>query len=133
MRRNLLLPVCITALQLNAQTKQIQYLSGTNNKNSVTWDFFCTGGKNSGKWTVIPVPSCWELQGFGNYNYGRDYKTYGKNFRFFDEKWLYKHSFQSELSKISAPVKRTLYFYFGLQKASATGQQYATPVKDELV
>ncbi|MEO5682496.1 MAG: glycoside hydrolase family 2 TIM barrel-domain containing protein [Chitinophagaceae bacterium] len=76
-----------------SQQKQIQYLSGTNSKHTVAWDFFCTGGRNSGQWTSIPVPSCWELLGFGNYNYGRDYKTYGKNFRFFDEKGLYKHWF----------------------------------------
>ena len=27
---------------------------------------------NSGKWTTIAVPSCWEQQGFGAYNYGHD-------------------------------------------------------------
>ena len=75
------------------QQKQIQYLSGTDNKHTVAWDFFCTGGRNSGYWTKIAVPSQWEQQGFGNYNYGRDYKTYGKNFRFADEKGLYKYSF----------------------------------------
>ncbi len=36
------------------------------------WEFFCTGSRNSGFWTTIPVPSCWELQGFGTYNYGHD-------------------------------------------------------------
>lgn len=89
----LLLLIFLPALQAQAQQKQIQYLSGKDNTNTVSWDFFCTGGRNSGKWTTIPVPSCWELQGFGNYNYGRDYKTYGRNFRFFDEKGLYRHSF----------------------------------------
>ncbi len=74
-------------------TTQIKYLSGTDNKNTVAWDFYCTGGHNSGKWTTIQVPSHWEQQGFGAYNYGRDYKTYGKNFRFADEKGLYKHQF----------------------------------------
>jgi Domain of unknown function (DUF4981) len=39
---------------------------------------------------------------------------------------------QSEFSKITAPVKRTLYFYFGLQKTIAPAQQYKVPVKDEL-
>ena len=48
------------------------YLSGTGADNTVAWDFFCTGGRNSGFWTAIPVPSCWELQGFGTYNYGHD-------------------------------------------------------------
>ena len=80
-------------LLLFGQQKQVQYLSGTDSKHTVTWDFFCTGGRNSGYWNKIEVPSCWEQQGYGSYNYGRDYKTNGKNARFWDEKGLYKHSF----------------------------------------
>jgi hypothetical protein len=76
-----------------AQTKLIKYLSGTDNIHTTTWDFFCTGGRNSGYWTKIQVPSQWEQQGFGSYNYGRDYKTYGKNSRFADEKGMYKTTF----------------------------------------
>ncbi len=76
-----------------AQQKQVQYLSGTDNKHTLDWDFFCTGGRAAGEWTKIAVPSCWEQQGFGSYNYGRDYKTAGKNARFADEKGMYKHSF----------------------------------------
>jgi hypothetical protein len=76
-----------------SQQKEIRYLSGTDNEHTVAWDFFCTGGRNAGRWTKIPVPSHWEQQGFGAYNYGRDYKTYGKNFRFADEHGLYKYSF----------------------------------------
>ncbi|PBQ31340.1 glycoside hydrolase family 2 [Sphingobacteriaceae bacterium] len=77
-----------------AQTKQIQYLSGTGSDKTVAWDFFCTSGRKSGAWTKIQVPSCWEQQGFGEYNFGRDYKTYGKNFRFADEKGMYKFEFK---------------------------------------
>src|SRR6266511_4189765 len=51
------------------QTEKV-YLSGIGNDNTVNWQFFCTAGMNSGKWTTIPVPSCWELQGFGKYDYG---------------------------------------------------------------
>ncbi len=76
-----------------SQTKQIQYLSGRGSNSTVAWDFYCTGGRQSGYWTKIGVPSCWEQQGFGNYNYGRDYKTYGRNARFFDEKGMYKYQF----------------------------------------
>ncbi|KUG09129.1 glycoside hydrolase family 2 protein [Solirubrum puertoriconensis] len=76
-----------------APTKQVQYLSGTDNTHTKTWDFYCTGGRQSGYWTSIQVPSCWEQQGFGAYNYGRDYKTYGKNFRFADEQGRYRHPF----------------------------------------
>lgn len=54
----------------------IQYLSGTGYDDAVEWEFFCTDGRNSGKWTTIPVPSCWELQGFGTYQYGMPF--YGK-------------------------------------------------------
>jgi beta-galactosidase/beta-glucuronidase len=48
------------------------YLSGTSATDTVPWEFYCTGGRNSGSWTNIAVPSCWELQGFGTYNYGHD-------------------------------------------------------------
>ena len=70
-----------------------QYLSGTGSDDMVQWDFQCTGGNNSGKWTKIGVPSCWELQGFGTYQYGM--KFYGKAFPdgIADEKGLYKYEF----------------------------------------
>jgi hypothetical protein len=94
LRRSAFLSVfTIVFISSFSQQKLIQYLSGTDNNHTVAWDFFCTGGRYSGYWTKIQVPSHWEQQGFGSYNYGRDYKTYGKNFRFADEKGLYKHSF----------------------------------------
>ena len=60
----------------NAQETQRQYLSGHGCDDMVQWDFYCTDGRNSGKWTKIGVPSCWELQGFGTYQYGM--RFYGK-------------------------------------------------------
>ena len=59
----------------------------------VEWDFYCTGGNNSGRWTKIGVPSCWELQGFGTYQYGM--RFYGKAFPegIADEKGMYKYEF----------------------------------------
>ena len=54
------------------QESERLYLSGTDKDHTRTWEFFCTGGMNSGRWTTIEVPSCWELQGFGTYNYGHD-------------------------------------------------------------
>lgn len=95
----------LSAIFIFSQQKEIKYLSGTDNKHTVDWDFFCTGGRNSGYWTKIQVPSQWEQQGFGSYNYGRDYKTYGKNFRFADEKGLYKYSFN-----VPAPWKNKKIF-----------------------
>ncbi len=73
--------------------KEIFYLSGTGNTDTKTWEFFCTSGRNSNTWTTIQVPSQWEQQGFGEYDYGRDYRTYGKKFKFADEKGLYRYSF----------------------------------------
>lgn len=55
-----------------AQSNEIQFLSGTGADKTVNWEFFCSEGMNSGKWTTIAVPSCWEQQGFGAYNYGHD-------------------------------------------------------------
>lgn len=68
----LLLFFVIETIFCFAQKTEIQYLSGTGSDHTVNWDFFCTAGQNSGKWTQIPVPSNWELQGFGTYNYGQD-------------------------------------------------------------
>ena len=89
----LLLLISISVLLVQGQEKEIRYLSGTGSDNTVAWDFYCTGGRKSGYWTKIQVPSCWEQQGFGTSNYGRDYKTYGRNFRFADEKGFYKFKF----------------------------------------
>jgi hypothetical protein len=71
-----------------AQETIKRYLSGTGNDHTVNWDFFCTAGQNSGKWTKIAVPSCWELQGFGKYDYG-----FAKDSLRGKEKGMYKHQF----------------------------------------
>jgi len=57
-------------VSLGAQSTEIVYLSGTGFDETLEWDFFCTDGMNSGAWTTIQVPSCWEQEGFGQYNYG---------------------------------------------------------------
>jgi hypothetical protein len=59
-----------------AQETVRQYLSGTDGEHTVPWDFFCSDGRNSGVWTNIAVPSCWELQGFGKFRYGHEDKNY---------------------------------------------------------
>ena len=67
-----LLGLSLTAGRLLAAAgpeTQIQYLSGTGKDDAVPWDFYCTAGMQSGVWKQIAVPSCWELQGFGVYNY----------------------------------------------------------------
>lgn len=74
---------------LQAQQTIIKYLSGTDKDHTVKWDFFCTGGMKSGYWTTIPVPSNWELQGFGGYNYGHDKQKH-------NERGLYKYHFMAD-------------------------------------
>lgn len=72
-----------------AQETARVYLSGTGNDKQVEWKFYCTGGNNARKWTTIPVPSNWEMEGFGQYNYGFDKaEKVGK------EEGLYKHTFR---------------------------------------
>ena len=98
MKRQFLSMLAATLL-LTAQAQKIdvsthrQYLSGTGCDNTIQWDFKCTDGRNSGEWTKIAVPSCWELQGFGTYQYGM--RFYGKATPegIADEKGFYKHEF----------------------------------------
>ena len=59
-----------------AQETIRQYLSGRDGEHTVSWDFFCSDGRNSGVWTNIAVPACWELQGFGKFRYGLEDKSY---------------------------------------------------------
>lgn len=49
-----------------------RYLSGKDKDSRVDWEFFCTANRKSGTWTMIPVPSCWDVEGFGNLAYGDD-------------------------------------------------------------
>lgn len=72
------LALATTLAAQNLPQTERQYLSGHGCDDMVEWDFFCTDGRNSGKWTKIGVPSCWELQGFGTYQYGITF--YGKPF-----------------------------------------------------
>jgi hypothetical protein len=75
-------------LRSSAQTNtEIQYLSGTDKDNTVAWQFMCSEGRNSQKWTTIPVPSCWETYDFGNTTYGFRYKEA-------PEKGFYKYTFK---------------------------------------
>ena len=93
MMRNLIKHLLTAALLLpmagQAQTTEVYYLSGTDKDHTVDWEFFCSEGANSGKWSRIAVPSCWELQGFGYYNYGWDKSPHR-------EQGLYKHTFQAK-------------------------------------
>ncbi len=70
-----------------AQDTEVQYLSGHGKDDAVPWKFLCTSGAQSGYWTNLPVPSNWELHGFGTLNYHRDLTNA------YDERGLYEHDF----------------------------------------
>lgn len=76
-------------LQVSAQKTETQYLSGKGKDDGVLWDFYVTEGMKSGNWTQIPVPSNWELKGFGKYNYG-----FNKEVNKGKEEGLYKYKFK---------------------------------------
>jgi len=91
----------LAAIGVQAVESEAIYLSGTEADDAVEWDFKLEKGRGSGKWTKINVPSCWELQGFGKYEYLKAEV---------DNKGFYKTNFSlPESSK----GKRVLIFFEG--------------------
>ncbi|WMI66284.1 glycoside hydrolase family 2 TIM barrel-domain containing protein [Aestuariibaculum sp. YM273] len=81
----------ITFFSHAQETKKI-YLSGKDFKHPVSWEFMCTDGHNSKTWSTINVPSNWELEGFGEYTYGRWYKELNQK-EPSKEEGFYKYNF----------------------------------------
>jgi hypothetical protein len=82
--------MCILLQPLVSASAQISYLSGTGKDDTVNWEFYCTGGAKSGYWTTIPVPSCWEQEGFGTLSYGREDSAMSK------EQGRYRYTFTAD-------------------------------------
>jgi hypothetical protein len=80
----LLIAVAATAA---AQETEVQFLSGHDKDDAILWEFQCTSGTNSGFWTNLPVPSHWDVKGFGTLNYHKDLTNA------WDEKGLYAYNF----------------------------------------
>ena len=99
MKRHIISVLMLTACQMGIMAQsadvdtRLQYLTGTGCDDTVQWDFKCSDGRKAGEWTNIAVPSCWELQGFGTYQYGM--RFYGKATPegIADEKGYYKTEF----------------------------------------
>ncbi|MEY4387374.1 MAG: hypothetical protein RLY20_2657 [Verrucomicrobiota bacterium] len=80
--------LCALATSLSAATEtQRLYLSGHGKDDAVPWKFFCTSGANSGVWTNLPVPSHWDMKGFGTLTYKKDATNA------WNERGLYEHDF----------------------------------------
>ena len=73
MKQTLIILSILFSLCVKANETQTIYLSGKGLGDTKTWQFYCSDGMNSKKWSKIEVPSQWELQGFGEYSYGRWY------------------------------------------------------------
>ena len=65
---------------------EVVMLSGTGSDDAVEWEFYCDKGRNCGEWKTIAVPSNWELQGFGGYDYGHIREKH-------DEQGIYRRQF----------------------------------------
>ncbi len=72
----------------------IHYLSGTGFQDTKEWEFKLSHGRNSGEWTSINVPSVWEQEGFGKYQYGVRFYGQAHPEGIADEVGEYKYSFE---------------------------------------
>ena len=88
------------------QTDKI-WLSGIDFEHPKTWEFKVSAGNNSGAWSTINVPSQWELEGFGEYTYGRWYKELEQD-EPSKEEGLYKLNFDVPVSVKTKQV--TIHF-----------------------
>jgi len=85
----LVLGFCLLAspFAVRSQSTEVQMLSGHGKDDAVPWKFMCTSGANSGFWTNLPVPSQWDVKGFGTLNYHKDLTNA------WNEHGLYEHEF----------------------------------------
>ena len=67
----LCLGICSSAAGQATTTERL-WLSGTGRRDTVDWEFRCEAHPRCRSWTTIPVPSQWELEGMGHYDYGHD-------------------------------------------------------------
>ncbi|WP_425399445.1 glycoside hydrolase family 2 TIM barrel-domain containing protein [Aeoliella sp.] len=103
------LAATVASLCAGEETNRV-YLSGRDKDHTVDWQFYCTSGRNSGEWSTIPVPSQWELQGFGTLNYKKDVGEAA------NERGLYKHRFGADASWQG---KRVLLVFEGVMTDAA--------------
>lgn len=113
----LLMACMLTAFSAQAVESERIYLSGTEATDAVKWDFKLERGRGAGAWKTIDVPSCWELQGFGKYEYLKVSQNRG----------FYKTTFALP---DSSKGQRTLIFFEGVlcQAEVKVNGQSAGPV-----
>ncbi len=89
--KNILLLFLIISLSVSlfSQETKIVYLSGRDAASPVEWDFMVNKGRKANVPSKIPVPSNWELHGFGGYDYGHVKNKH-------DETGYYKYTFHAD-------------------------------------
>ncbi|SMD45170.1 Beta-galactosidase/beta-glucuronidase [Aquiflexum balticum DSM 16537] len=94
--KNILTSVFLIFSFLHSSLAQVDYqriyLSGKDASQTVDWEFMVSDGRKADTWSTIPVPSNWELHGFGTYNYGHDHKNADRVLG--TETGFYKHAFE---------------------------------------
>ncbi|MEY4917827.1 MAG: hypothetical protein RL616_1740, partial [Verrucomicrobiota bacterium] len=87
-RFKILCALCVLCGSIaSAQQTEVQFLSGHGKDDAVPWKFLCTSGAHSGVWTNLPVPSQWDVKGFGTLTYHKDATNA------WNERGLYEHEF----------------------------------------
>ncbi len=66
-----LLLAALPVLAADSNETERQYLSGRGPADAIAWDFTISAGRRAGEAAQLPVPSHWELHGFGSYHYGQ--------------------------------------------------------------
>lgn len=105
MKHILCIIILLLPLFCHAENTLRIYLSGHGCDDMVPWEFYCTGGRQSGQWTTIGVPSCWEMQGFGTLQYGYWFNEWNKQPHqepIADEKGIYRCHFSIPAEWLSA-------------------------------
>ncbi|WP_140986389.1 glycoside hydrolase family 2 protein [Asticcacaulis tiandongensis] len=68
----ILMVMGLTGMAFAAPQTEKLMLSGNGPDDAVEWDFVISGGMRAGEKAKIAVPSNWQQQGFGHYQYGYD-------------------------------------------------------------
>lgn len=95
------LTACLVLLVISsgavlAQETQRVYLSGRGKDDAVPWRFMCTTGALSGFWTNLPVPSNWDVLGFGHLTYKKDYSNSITECGLYEKEFSASHEWQGK-------------------------------------
>ena len=128
----MLLGILFAALASGASVyTERTYLSGHGCDDAVAWSFEIDKGPRAGVKTTIPVPSCWEMQGFGELQYGQYVRGLGKKWENLDPfagTAVYRHSFAEPASARGRHVDLCFEAVFTDCDVELNGQRLGCPL-----